>query len=212
MGRVSNGSGLREHLLLFSRFLRSPRNIGAIAPSSPVLARAMVRDVDLGGGAVRVVELGPGTGAFTSAIVSRLGPSARYLAIDREAAFVERLRELWPQIECVCASAAMLPALAADRGLAPVDHIISGLPFASLPGAVTTQILDGIEQTLRPGGTFTTFQYVHAYGLPPAVAFRHDINRRMGGQPTRRLVVWNIPPAFVLTWKRLRCVLPKSVG
>ncbi len=94
--------------------------------------------------------------------------------------FVERIRRQWPQVECVCASAAALPALAAERGMTPIDHVVSGLPFASLPGAVTTQILEGLERTLRPGGTFTTFQYVHAYRLPPAVAFRRDINERMG--------------------------------
>jgi phosphatidylethanolamine/phosphatidyl-N-methylethanolamine N-methyltransferase len=195
------GSGWREHLLLLSRFLRHPRSVGAIAPSSQSLARAMVERLDLRG-SVRVVELGPGTGAFTHAIVSRLGPSGRFLAIDRELLFVERLREKWPHVECVCASAAALPALAAERGLAPVDHIISGLPFASLPGDVTTQILDGVEHTLRPGGTFTTFQYVHAYRLPPALAFRRDLDQRMGGSCLKRLVMRNVPPAYVLSWKR----------
>jgi phosphatidylethanolamine/phosphatidyl-N-methylethanolamine N-methyltransferase len=201
VSRAPNGSGLREHLLLFGRFLRSPRNVGAITPSSPVLARAMVAGLDLRDH-TSIVELGPGTGAFTGAIAARLGPSSRYLAIDREPAFIERLREHWPELESVCASAAMLPSLARERGLAPIDHIVSGLPFASLPGAMTKQILDGIEQTLRHGGTFTTFQYVHAYPLPPAVAFRRDLDGRMGGPPSRRLVVANIPPAFVLTWKR----------
>ena len=201
MGRASSGSGWREHLLLLGRFLRHPRSVGAIAPSSRVLAHAMVHELNLDG-PVRVVELGPGTGAFTRAIVDRLGPTAHYLAVDNDPVFVARLRERWPQVRCVCASAAALPALAAEHGLAPVDRIISGLPFASLPGAVTTEILQGIERTLRPGGTFTTFQYVHAYGLPPAVAFRRDMTRRLGAMPTRRLVVWNIPPAYVLRWRR----------
>ena len=201
MSAAGTGSGWREHLLLLSRFLRHPRAVGAIAPSSPSLARAMVQHLDLGG-SVRVVELGPGTGAFTSAIVSRLGPSARYLAVDRDQVFVDRIKQQWPQVDCVCASAAELPALAAERGMTPVDHVVSGLPFASLPGAVTTRILDGLEPTLRPGGTFTTFQYVHAYRLPPAVAFRRDISRRMGATPARSIVMWNLPPAYVLTWKR----------
>jgi phospholipid N-methyltransferase len=202
MSGAGNGSGWREHLLLLRRFLRHPRSVGAIAPSSPSLARAMVQPLDLGG-SVRVVELGPGTGAFTCAIVSRLGPAAAYLAIDRDPVFVERIKRQWPQVDCVCASAAALPVLAAERGMTPVDHVVSGLPFASLPGAVTTQILDGLERTIRPGGTFTTFQYVHAYRLPPAVAFRRDITQRMGGAPVRTLVTRNLPPAYVLTWRRV---------
>lgn len=196
-----NGAGWREHLLLFGRFLKNPRQVGAVAPSSAILARSMVHRLHLDD-AVRVVELGPGTGSLTSVIAARLGPEARMLAIDVDRGFVDRLRVQWPRVECVCASATALPELAAERGLAPVDHIVSGLPFASLPGEVTREILDGIEQTLRHGGTFTTFQYVHAYPLPAAVAFRRDISRRLGVHPDRRLIVWNFPPAFVLTWKR----------
>jgi phospholipid N-methyltransferase len=55
---------------------------------------------------------------------------------------------------------------------------------------------------LKPGGTFTAFQYVHAYALPPAIAFRQDLSARFGGAPSRRLVLRNIPPAFVLRWTR----------
>jgi phospholipid N-methyltransferase len=192
---------LREHLLLLGRFVREPRAIGAVAPSSAALARAMVAGLDFHPG-VRVVELGPGTGAFTRAIVPQLGHASTLLVIDREPVFIERLRQLWPEIDCVCASAAALPTLAAERQLIPIDHIISGLPFASLPVSVTQAILDGIGRTLRIDGTFTTFQYVHAYGMRAAVAFRDNMNRRMGSPPGRRLVTRNLPPAYVLTWRR----------
>jgi phospholipid N-methyltransferase len=161
----------------------------------------MVRPISTGEGC-RVVELGPGTGSFTGAIVACLGKTSRLLAIDREASFIDRLRGQWPQADFVCASAADLPALAAERHFLPIDHIVSGLPFASLPGTVTCEILDGILRSLRPNGTFTTFQYVHAYGLPPAIAFRREINDRMGAEPSRVLVVRNIPPAYVLTWEK----------
>jgi phosphatidylethanolamine/phosphatidyl-N-methylethanolamine N-methyltransferase len=195
-----SGSGWREHLLLLGRFLRSPRTIGAVAPSSRALACEMVRDLDLRG-PVRVVELGPGTGAFTRAIVERLGPNARCLVVEIEPAFVQQIRARWPSIECVCASAATLERLVAERAFGPVDHVISGLPFASLPKATTREILAALARTLRPGGTFTTFQYVHAYPLPAAVAFRREINARLGSLPQRRLVLPNVPPAWVLTWR-----------
>jgi phospholipid N-methyltransferase len=192
---------MREHLLMFERFLRSPRTVGAIAPSSRVLARRVVHALDLKG-PVRVVELGPGTGAFTGAIAERLDPAGRLLAVDVEPAFVESVRSQWPAIECVCASAEQLETLTTDRGLMPVDHIVSGLPFASLPGATTSRILAGIERSLGLGGTFTTFQYVHAYPLPAAVAFRRQTTERLGGPPSATLVFWNLPPALVLTWRK----------
>jgi phosphatidylethanolamine/phosphatidyl-N-methylethanolamine N-methyltransferase len=197
---TANRSWLREQRLIFGRFLRSPRTVGAIAPSSRALARRMVRGLE--SGPVRVVELGPGTGAFTGAIVERLGGTGRLVTIDIEPVFVSAIQQRWPSVECVCASAERLAAIAADRGLIPIDHIISGLPFASLPGSTTRQILDGIAETLRPGGTFTTFQYVHAYLLPTAIAFRRELSERLGSPAEVALVLRNVPPAFVLTWRR----------
>ena len=96
----------------------------------------------------------------------------------------------------MCASAEILPVLTAERGWTDVDHIVSGLPFASLPAATTRLILDGVHQVLRVGGTFTTFQYLHAYRLPPAVAFRRQLSARLGCQPSSQLVVRNVPPAL----------------
>jgi phospholipid N-methyltransferase len=197
---LTNGNGLREHVLLFSRFLRNPRTVGALAPSSRALARAMV--ADLPPHSPVVVELGPGTGAFTGAIVDRLAPDARFLAVDIEPAFVKSICERWPSVECVLASAEHLEELLAGRGLDAIDHVISGLPFASLPLAMTRRILDSLARTLRPAGTFTTFQYAHAFGLKSARLFRSQMDERMGGPPHRHLVWKNFPPAYVLTWTR----------
>jgi phospholipid N-methyltransferase len=187
--------------MVFSRFLRSPRTVGALSASSQALARAIVDAIDLDG-PVRVVELGPGTGALTGPILERLGPDGRLLAIDIEPEFVKQVSRRWPQVECVCASAEELEHLVSDRDLSPVDHIISGLPFASLPVEMTNRILAAIEASLRSGGTFTTFQYVYAYALPAAIAFRRGMSGRMGARPSRRLVVRNLPPAWVLTWTK----------
>ena len=187
------------HLTFFGALIRNPRAVGAIVPSSASLARRMVRDV---APASRVVELGPGTGVITREILARNGDRGSFLAIDVNRAFVDRIRRAWPGIDCVCASAEILPVLAAERGWPNVDHIVSGLPFATLPSATTRLILDGVHQVLRLGGTFTTFQYVHAYRVPSATAFRREMSRRLGCQPSAQLVVRNVPPALVLTWHR----------
>jgi phospholipid N-methyltransferase len=197
----STGAGLRDHVLLFSRFLRSPRTVGALTASSRALAEAMVTGLDLERSR-HIVELGPGTGALTGAIVDRLGADGRFLAIDIDPRFVQQVRKRWPDIECVCASAERVDALAAERGMMPVDHIVSGLPFVSLPLPMTREILASIGRALRPGGTFTTFQYVHGYRLPSAVAFRQRMSALMGGTPHRYFVFRNFPPALVLTWTK----------
>lgn len=201
MSEVSHGTGLREHMLVVSRFLRSPSTIGAVSASSRAMARRMVADLPAER-PVTIVELGPGTGPFTSAIVERVARGSRILAIDLEQTFVDRIHSRWPSVDCVCASAVELERLVEERRMAPVDHIISGLPFASLPIDVTRRILDGIEHTLRPGGTFTTFQYLHGYGMRPGRVFRREMSARMGGLPERHLVLKNFPIAFILTWTR----------
>jgi phospholipid N-methyltransferase len=194
-------TGLREHVLLFSRFLRSPRTVGAVTPSSRAVADAIVEHVDFGQPS-RIVELGPGTGALTGPIVERMGPHIDFLALEIDPAFCERIQARWPAVQCICASAEQLDSIAADHGMTPVDHIVSGLPFVSLPQAMTRQILESVVSVLRPGGTFSTFQYLHAYGMPAGAAFRKSMSARMGSEPDVRLVMKNLPPALVLTWRK----------
>ena len=201
MGDLQNGTGLRDHFFLFSCFLRSPRTVGALSASSRALGEAMVENTDLTG--CRVAELGPGTGALTAAIVDKMGPETRFLAVDIDQAFVTQIRRRWPAIECVCASAECLDALAHERGMYPLDHIVSGLPFVSLPLEMTRKILASVHAALRPGGTFTTFQYLHGYALPTAAGFRRSMSERMGSEPSMRYVMRNIPPAVVFTWRKV---------
>ncbi len=201
MPDATNGSGLREHVLLFSRFLRSPRTVGALSPSSQALARSICDKLEPGHGR-HVVELGPGTGALTSELIRRLTPEDRLIAVDIDPEFVRQLQARWPSLECVCGSAAELDRIVVDRGVPAVDHIISGLPFTTLPAEVTRQILGSVGHILRPGGLFTTFQYTHSYPLSTSVAFRRQATRLLGARPERQLVVRNVPPAFVMTWRR----------
>ena len=191
----------QDHRLFLSHFRKSPRTVGAIAPSSQRLARTMLDGLDLEPG-VRVVELGPGTGAVTGEIARRLPAESACLAIDINPEFSARVGARWPQIASVCDRAERLAEIARERRLLPVDHIVSGLPFASLPGDIARAIVDAIVASLKAGGTFTTFQYVHAYGFPSAIDVRRTLTRRMGPAPTRMLVVGNLPPALVLRWTK----------
>jgi phospholipid N-methyltransferase len=193
----------QDHWLFLRHFRKSPRTVGAIAPSSRRLACAMLDGLDLAPGrSTRVVELGPGTGAITSEIARRLPGDAVCLAIDLDPVFIERVSARWPRIDSICDRAERLVEIARSRQLLPIDHIISGLPFASLPSASARAIADAIVASLRVGGTFTTFQYAHAYGFPSAVSVRQTLSRDMKADPERRLVVGNLPPALVLRWRK----------
>jgi len=195
-----------DHRLFLSHFRKSPRTVGAIAPSSQRLARAMLDGLPLESG-VKVVELGPGTGAITREIARRLPAHATCLAIDINPEFTARVANRWPQIDSICDRAEHLVDIVRARGLLPIDHIVSGLPFASLPPATARAIVDAIVESLRPGGTFTTFQYAHAFGFSSAVMVRETLTHHMGAKPIRRFVMGNLPPALVVRWmKRVRDV------
>ena len=157
----------QDHWLFLTHFRKSPRTVGAIAPSSRRLARAMLDGLALEpGSAVRLVELGPGTGAVTGEIASRLPADAACLAIDVDPVFSARVGARWPRIDSVCDRAERLVDIARARNLLPIDHIVSGLPFASLPVASARAIVEAIVSSLRVGGTFTTFQYATCVRFP----------------------------------------------
>ncbi len=200
MSNVSHGSSLREHVLMVRRFLRSPGTIGAVSASSRTMARGWWRACRRPSAEHR--GTGARHGAFTRAIVARVARGSRILAIDLEQTFVDRLRGLWPTVDCVCGSAVDLERLVGERRMAPVDHIISGLPFASLPVDVTRPILDGIERTS------SARRDLHDVSVPARIraaartSVPGDMSARMGGQPERRLVLSNFPFPFILTWTR----------
>lgn len=155
------------------------------------------------GKASRVVELGPGTGAFTASLRSSVADRSNLLAVEIDPVFASALQRRWPDLDVACAAAETLPDLMAARGAREVDHVISGLPFVTLSAAVVTRTLEAVAATLRPGGTFTTFQYAHCYAWPSASAFRREVSAILGSAaPTSRLIVPNVPPAVVLRWTR----------
>ncbi len=180
-------------------FLRNPVSVGSIVPSAAELAEAMMDGVNLKPGDV-VLELGPGTGAFTRYIHRMLPAGASYLGIECEGRFVSLLRTRFPEFAFVQGLAEDAPRHVQEAGLGPVKLIISSLPFASLASSVRGAIITGIDLMMTPGCVFRTFQYVHAYPLPTAVRFRRSMEERFGAYQRSPAVLPNVPPAFVLTW------------
>ena len=192
-----------DHWLFLNHFRKNPRSVGAIAPSSQRLARAMLNGVPISRGD-RLVELGPGTGAITGEIARHIPADGRCLAIDIDPIFSAKVGARWPEITSVCDRAERLVEIARSHDFLPVNHIVSGLPFASLPMSSTRAIVEAIAESLAVGGTFTTFQYLHAYALPPAVTVRRLLTRAMGSSPARSVVLANLPPALALRWRKHR--------
>ena len=173
--------------------------MGAIAPSSPALAAEMVRGLEVGAGDV-IVEFGPGTGPFTAAIEPLLGDASQYLGVERDPKFVEILRGRFPQLRFAEDGAQNTLEHLSGEQVGRVKAVLCGLPFASLPPSVQDAVVGTIEKLLGPGCEFRTFQYVHAYQLPTARRFRKMMGKLFGECEKSRVVVRNLPPAYVLKW------------
>jgi phospholipid N-methyltransferase len=194
----------KDWALFLRGVLRAPTGIGAVAPSSRWLART-VTGVLAEFTQPDVVELGPGTGPMTSCIQQRLAGSGRHLAVELNPAFARRLITRFPRVDVICDTAAALPEILASRQMSQVDAVISGLPFAVMPSEVQQDIVDGIARVVpAESGVFTTFSYLGAFNTPSARRFRAMVLERFHELHVSRLVLRNLPPAYVLTARRVR--------
>ncbi|MBR0091923.1 MAG: SAM-dependent methyltransferase [Lachnospiraceae bacterium] len=142
-------------------YIRNPRSVGAVAPSSKVLARKMVKAVDFEN-ARCIVEYGPGTGSFTRQILSRKKEETMLCLIEQNETFYYKLRTLYGarrDIVVIHGSAEDADTLIRARGVSHADYVISGLPFTSLPQEVTYRIFKATRRIIGRNGLFITFQY-----------------------------------------------------
>jgi phospholipid N-methyltransferase len=151
-----------------------------------------------------VVELGPGTGAFTTEIQRRLGGRGRHLAVELNDRFAALLRDRFPAVDVVVSDAAHLRQVLDEHGLNRADAIVSGLPYALLSETVQHRLMNAVCDCLAPDGKFAAFAYIHAAWSPPARRFRRRLEA-VFGEVTVGKVVWaNLPPAFVFTARHVK--------
>ena len=155
---------LTEHLQFFRQFRQQFETTGAVAPSSRFLARAMTRSLANRPGPLRVLEVGPGTGAVTREIVRRLpkGGQLDLVEINEEfARLLQKQFEEHPHFMQVAdgASVHCLP-LQEFKPEQPFDLIISGLPFNNFPPALVEELIDHCLALLAPGGEMAFFEYM----------------------------------------------------
>ena len=190
-----------DSLIFLRRFLSCPASVGSITPSSRSLARAIVGGLAIGPGDT-IVELGPGTGAFTTELVRLLPDPSCYLGIERDPAFVALMRLRHPGLRIVQGAAEEAVRLVESAGRSRVVAVVSGIPFATLGSCAQDAIVGQLDRLLMPGAEFRTFQYVHAYMLPGAVRFRR-LMEPLFDEPSRSaMVIRNLPPAYVFRWRR----------
>lgn len=184
--------------LFLREFVRDPLHTAAVAPSSPALAAAMTLPLPTSGAPV-VVELGPGTGSFTSAIQRRIGGRGRHIAVELHPGWAELLQHRHADVDVVLGDVRELAGILADRGVTGVDAVVSGLPWvAYTPAPGGRPLHTVITDVLAPTGVFTQFAYSWSrHWAPPARRQFADLRAHFAEVVISRTVWRNMPPAVV---------------
>ncbi len=183
---------MSDELLFFRGLFARPRNVGAIAPSSPALARAIAQQIDpeVPG---PVLELGPGTGVVTEAILKRGIAPERLTAIEYDSDFAHRLAARFPHIRVVNGDAFELTRTLGKERNVPFAAIVSGIPLLNFPMSTRTGLIETALEHLIPGAPLIQF----SYGLHSPVAPPQGATVRQAA-----FVVMNLPPARVWVYRK----------
>ncbi|MFB2531851.1 class I SAM-dependent methyltransferase [Paracoccus sp. p4-l81] len=177
--------------LFIRQFIRRPHEIRAIAPTARATAREMARLIrpDM----TRVAEIGAGTGTITRAILARGLPPEALELYELNAAFCDRLRQLFP-----ASTVHNLPAQdMVNVGQGPYDAVISGVPVLALPDPMQAAIIGAALAMLRPGAPFVQI----TYGPNPPLSDR--VRAQFGLHHHRSRRIWaNLPPAQVYIFRQ----------
>jgi phospholipid N-methyltransferase len=191
--RGTSGRGPRERLRFLRSFLKHPRQVGAVLPTSGRAVRAMLDLVAIED-ARCVVEMGAGTGPHTREILARLGPDARFLAFEIDPVLADGLQQELrdPRLQVINDSAENLETyLDGDRA----DVVVSAVPFTSVPEDVRDGLLKAARESLADRGTMVVLQY--------SPFMRRQLERAFGSVEWR-FVLANVPPAFLYACRPAR--------
>ncbi|MDA7864837.1 methyltransferase domain-containing protein [bacterium] len=198
-----------ENTTFLKNFLRNPGQVGAIAPSSHRLVRMMVDWFDWD--QIRnVVEFGPGTGVFTQAISERLHPESTFFAVEKSAEMAELTRKRCPDVTVYNDSVTNISQLCQQESIGKIDAVICGLPWASFPESLQTEIIESMLGVLAPEAQFATFAYWQGVVLPAGARFNRRLQNTFASVERSPSVWLNLPPAFV--YRCTKPVLPSQAN
>ena len=179
------------------RFLRSwiekPLHMGAVMPSGRVLARTMAQYVDVNSKGP-VVELGPGTGAITNALIDHGIDQRRLVLVEYNPGFCALLRDRYPHAKVVQGDAYTLRDSLWQVLSVPASAVVSGLPLVTKPMLTRLKLIRDAFLALAPGAPFVQFTYSVAPPIPKSLP-------GVSTEASER--IWmNLPPARVWVYRK----------
>jgi len=180
---------MKDSLLLLSNFIKNPKEVGAVAPSSKFLTREIIKHINFKTSKV-IVELGPGVGTFTKAILAKAKPNAKLFCFEVNKNFCSYLAKhiVDKRLVVINAGAEKLSSNLKSLGIKEIDCVISGLPFRNFSDKTKKKIFKEIKNSLSSNGKFILFQYTN------------ELSELLGSHFSRvekRFVPLNVPPSLV---------------
>jgi phosphatidylethanolamine/phosphatidyl-N-methylethanolamine N-methyltransferase len=183
----------RDEFRFIKSWIEKPLSVGAVAPSGKVLARVMANFVDPNASGP-IVELGPGTGPVTEALLARGIDPARLTLVEYSSGFCELLRRKFPGVNVVQGDAYNLPVTLDGVLPKPAAAFVSGLPLFNKPLKMRLDLLDQAFALMQPDAPFVQFTYNAISPIPRSQA---HIRAEASGR------VWrNFPPARVWVYRK----------
>jgi len=186
-----NGVRLDDEVRFIGSWIKKPLAVGAVTPSSKPLARAMAQYVDPDATGP-VVELGPGTGPITEALIEHGVAPSRLVLVEFNPAFCQLLRERFPLATVVLGDAYRLGESLAHYTRLGVSAVVSGLPLMTKPLRMRMRLLREALSFLRTGAPFVQFTYAVVPPIPKLAGVKMEASER----------IWrNMPPARVWVYR-----------
>lgn len=183
---------LDDEVRFIASWLQHPLKVGAVSPSGRALARAVAAEVDPSIPGL-VVELGPGTGPVTEALVQRGIAQERLVLVEYDPEFCALLRRRFPGATVVEGDAYALNDTLGGIVKEPLAAIASCLPLMTRPLSVRARLLNAAIRMLRPGAPFVQFTYAMTAPIPS-----RQRRYRISSSPR----IWkNLPPARVWVYR-----------
>lgn len=173
-------------------FIKKPKFIGAVAPSSEYLAKKMVEGINFKE-CKCIIEYGPGTGVFTEKLIARKKENTLLLVFENNKAFCDNLFNMYgykENVKLIYDGAENIKKYLIQYNIKQVDYVVSGLPFTVLPQSISNAILRTTKEILRNEGEFITFQYS---------LLKNDLFEKYFNNIKVKKAIINLPPAYVLT-------------
>ena len=189
----ANNHRMNGRLVFIQEFLKHPLQIGSIIPSSHFLEQRIVAAAAVDTANV-VVELGPGTGGTTRAILSAMPGHARLLSIEINLHFYSLLNNINDErLIAHLGSAADLKDIMSVYKLGAANAVVSGIPFSTMSRSAGSQIIETVSSVLAPGGHFVAYQTSNRVA---------SLCRPFLGSELSAMELLNIPPMRIFQWEK----------